>query len=160
MIVVLDKSEIWIAEKVGNARFESAISTTDDYNGREKEFLRSNNVNGAVAEMAVCKALNKYWHHNIGKKGGVDIEPNIQVRTTKHESGHLYVLPKDITEHVYILVIDRSPEFEIAGWLPGLACKNQIFFKKDFSVGGQTPRDLYWIPQSALNKEIKTKSAT
>jgi len=50
-------------------------------------------VDGCGAEIAVAKYLGVYWGGAFGQ-GGVDIEPNIDVKYTKHEQGRLLVRPE------------------------------------------------------------------
>lgn len=156
MIIELDKQEMWIAEKVGEGRHNYAVSKGIKNAGGQTLDDRLMNVIGAQAEMAVCKALNKYWNPTVGRIDAADIPPNIQIRCTTRREGRLYVLPKHKDTDVYILVIKENNKFDIVGWIHGKDAKQEKYLVKNFAPGSRPEHDIYWIPQSNLNKNIKS----
>ena len=47
-----------------------------------------------------------------------DVADNIEVKHTRHKSGHLIIFPDDRPTDVAVLVVGQMPQYYIAGWMP------------------------------------------
>lgn len=47
-----------------------------------------------------------------------DVGDNIEVKHTRHKSGHLIIFPDDRATDVAVLVVGTMPQYYIAGWMP------------------------------------------
>lgn len=151
MLVTLDKWEQLHATTIGawrqldNARRSDAHGFTG--NGHDAH------IDGALAELAVAKALNVYW-------SGVRADPfdlpgdcgHLQVRSTRHRSGKLIVHPTDPDECAFVLVIASPPsQFLLAGWAYAADAKSDRWWADPTGNG----RHVYFVPQSALCHDLE-----
>ena len=89
---------------------------------QKEESSWDNEINGALAEMALCKHRGKYWAgaERIHATDGGDVE----VRWTKHQGrGGLIVYHHDDDEKVYVLAEGGPQEFNYVGYLRGAEAK-------------------------------------
>jgi len=109
-------------------------------------------IDGAMAELAVCVAYNKPWENAFVSLERWDNErrmlhdvAHLEVKSTRHPNGCLLVQKQFSDEPPYVLVITaRAPEFRLAGWLYGWEVKQAKFWRTD------VPRPCYMAPQNAL----------
>ena len=109
-----------------------------DSNGWENE------IEGALAEMAVAKAFGQYFDPNVGKYGEADVG-EFHVRQTKYTDGHLRI-EKHETHGKYLLVTGAMGEYTIRGWIDAEKARHEKFLCVKHK--GRNPA--YWIPQSEL----------
>ena len=83
-----------------------------------------NDICGAIAEMALAKALNVYWVPSVDTFKLPDIGTNLQVRSTTLERGKLIVRPRDSDDEIYVLGIEKTPLVSFKGWMYGKDAKN------------------------------------
>lgn len=106
-------------------------------------------IEGALAELAVAKALNIYWAGGVNTFGAADVGADIQVRLRKpktpEELPALIVRPNDKPTDIYILVTGESPQFTVVGWISGLQAQNPEFLA-DYGGRGAA----YFVPQHYL----------
>lgn len=98
-------------------------------------------IDGAMAEMAVAKLLDKYFPNDFK----TDISHDIEVRTTRHPNGCLIVRQNDSDAKRYVLVICETPKFHIIGWVWGSDAKRPEYWRAPNGRPGA-----YFVPQSAL----------
>lgn len=111
-------------------------------------------IEGAMGEMALAKALGRYWS-GAGEGFGEDTDVGgVQVRTRSKHSYELYVWPKDEDDAVYVLVTGAAPTFRVHGWIRGREAKREDWFKSL----GRAPA--YFVPQSALKPFPSPKGAS
>ena len=107
-------------------------------------------IEGALAELAVAKALNTYWSGSVNTFGAADIGTDIQVRLRKQRADEpppdLIVRPADNPDCVYVLVVGESPNFTVVGWISGAAAKQECY-KQNYGGRGEA----YFVPQYSLN---------
>jgi hypothetical protein len=98
-----------------------------------------NEIEGACAELAWCKARGIYW------AGVADIRSKdnreVEIRWTKHEHGGLIVYPHDKDESIFVLAKGFAPDFRFVGWLTGARGK-ELGEKTDFG---------HLVPEDKLN---------
>lgn len=145
--VTLTQEEIDRADAIGRARHNEnlAVGRQDAYGAKKKGGLQLH-FRGARGEYAVAKMLGISWTGNLSDLQAADVGP-FQVRTTKHSAGRLILHPKDDDEDVFFLVIDRSPEFKVMGWIEAASGKQEQFWSDPTG----NDRHAYFVPQGALN---------
>lgn len=102
-------------------------------------------VEGACAEAALAKALNRWWSGNLGDLTAADVGP-IQVRSTWREQGRLPVHPGDPDDDAFVLAIGSAPSFAFPGWIRGALAKQARYWCDPTGAG----RPAYFVPQSDL----------
>ena len=101
-------------------------------------------IEGALGEMAVAKALGIYWSDQarLDKDGG-DVGP-YQVRSTIHQKGCLMIWEDDRDDDRVILVTHDVPRFILQGWIRAKDGKQPDFWRPDL----KSP--CYFVPQERL----------
>ena len=103
-------------------------------------------IEGAGAELAVAKAVNRYWagfyHHDPEKFAG-DIG-EIEVRWTWRMDGRLIVHDRDKDESPFVLVRGSFPEYDVVGWIYGKNAKQSRYL---YNGDG---RPAYFVPATDL----------
>jgi len=103
-----------------------------------------NELDGALAEQALCKWANVYWT-GLEHEGAMDAG-FAQARSTRNPRGCLVLHKKDKPHHLVVLVIADLPRFHLVGWLRTGDGQQQRYWSE--KVKG---RPAYFIPQSDLN---------
>lgn len=98
---------------------------------------------GALGEMAVAKALDKFWAGALGNFKAADVG-RVQVRATARLNGSLLLHSPDTDEAAFVLVVGLPPDLWIPGWILARAGKNSKWVRKD------TGRPAFFVPQAAL----------
>jgi len=105
------------------------------------------NIEGALAERAVAKALNLCQEFH--KNGDGDLRhfgKKLEVRQTRYKAGKLTVYDYNDPQSIYILVVGDSPTFTIAGWGEGVEVMQPEFWAEPPTV----KKPAFWVPQEAL----------
>jgi hypothetical protein len=76
-------------------------------------------------------------------KRNADVGKGIEVKWTSYINGSLIIYPNDREDDVAVLVVGRSPDYFIAGWLPV-----KMAMQKQFKNSQQ---DSWWVGQASLN---------
>lgn len=143
--ITLNWTEVWLASEVGKLRqFESLRKGLEDKYGFEGDGWNVH-IAGACGEMAVAKALGRYWGGSVNtfrKEGDVGA---LEVRTRSRHDYELLVRPDDKNDAVYIHVTGKAPKFKIHGWLKGEDAKNM---KWSQTHGHRDPA--FFVPFTAL----------
>lgn len=152
MKVKLEEYEIEMAAFVGIRRKANSISKkrkSANYNlgGWDAD------VEGALAEMAVGKALNIYWNGSVNTfTNGPNDVGKFEVRSTLNKEGSLVIRPKDSDSETYILVTGSCPDYELVGWMKGKEAKNKTYIKNPGNKG-----IAFFVPQDKLKPMNKLK---
>lgn len=102
-------------------------------------------VEGACGELAVAKALGRYWNGSVNTfKVGGDVGA-MQVRTRSRSHYELLIRPDDKDQDVFVLVTGTSPKFKVVGWIKGKDAKRVEWLQ---THGGRPPA--YFVPQKSL----------
>jgi hypothetical protein len=132
---------------VGNLLYSLSMRDGRKDNDRDdKSTSLMHSTDSACAEIAVAKALNRYWRGGVDIFKLPDIWPDLQVRHCREDGGRLIVRPKDTESHRFVLVTGVPPLFVIRGWMVGTAAKRDEWYH-DFNKKGPA----WWVPQSDLH---------
>lgn len=116
MIVELTTYEMQMAAMVGLQRIlenhEKGVSNLT-YNAHPSGMWQ-NGVAGALGEMVLAKAANRYW--SKGERGDTDVN-GLDVRTTAYRKGSLLLHPADDDHRVSVLITGSIGTFNIAGYI-------------------------------------------
>jgi hypothetical protein len=127
-------------------RVESLAKGIPDKHGYNGDEAFDKDANGACGEMAVAKALNRFWSGPVNTfKNGGDIGKNIQVRTTPNAGNCLIIRGDDPNDQWFVLVIGKAPRFDVVGYIRGSDAKKEEFER---SPVGRPPA--YFVPATAL----------
>lgn len=144
IIVELDEYELAHAAMAGCQRRIASImrGRPQAYGAGERKNHWQIDIIGMMAEYAVAKAFDKHWQPATNQRladlpGDV---ADIQVRSTEHRDGHLFLHPQDKDAN-YILCVVAERHVLLAGWIN----------KSDgVEVGELRSRDTYWVSQDRL----------
>lgn len=114
----------------------------------------SEHIEGACGELAVAKALGRYWDGSVNTFEQPDL-PGLQVRTRSQPYYDLIVRPSDSDEDLYVLVTGRCPRYFVRGWVTGAEAKKEQWLQHH----GNRPA-AYFVPQSALHEMSDLPSET
>jgi len=97
-----------------------------------------------AAELCVARYFGLDYDLNDNKgKIRADVGKAIEVKWTAYVGGNLIIAPSDRDNDVAVLVVGKSPEYFIVGWLPVIFAKRKRF---------KNPRqDTWWVDQANLN---------
>lgn len=127
VIVKLTTQEVITAAGIGMRRQAFADSEKlEHYGGECTRGWFDAHIMGAMAEYAVAKTLNLFWHPNIGKTKEPDVGGFIEVRMrgVPGTGTDLIYKPKDKDELPIVHVLGRvDASFELVGWLYGREAK-------------------------------------
>jgi hypothetical protein len=105
-------------------------------------------VTGACGEMAVCKALGRFWTPSVNTFHAIaDVSPAIEVRATTRLDGSLIVRDNDPSDRYYFLVVGEPPELEVVGYMLGAQAKHPTFMRDPHGH-----RQAYFVPQHLLTR--------
>ena len=105
-----------------------------------------NNIEGAIAELAVAKFMGRYWPGTVDRFKDPDLTNDIQVRQAPKPSDSLIVRPRDNIKHRFVLAIGIAPTYNVIGWINGEESKEDPSWWRN-------PGDKGWawfVPQSKL----------
>lgn len=144
VIVELDEYELAHAAMAGCQRRISSILTNrpQAYGADERKNHWQIDIIGMIAEYAVAKAFNLHWQPATNKPlatlpGDVG---DLQVRSTEHRDGHLFLHPAD-KDAIYMLCIVAQRHVLITGWIDKVC---------GIGAGEMKSPDTYWVPQHKL----------
>jgi hypothetical protein len=144
IVVELDEYELAHAAMAGCQRRIASIKRgrPQVYGAGERKNFWQIDIIGMMAEYAVAKAFDKHWQPATNQRladlpGDVS---DLQVRSTEHRDGHLFIHPDDKPAK-YILAVVAERHVLLAGW-----CE-----KEHGSVlGVMKSPDTWWVSQDQL----------
>ena len=144
--VELTPTEVMVASWYGCQRRVNAIrqgrrNRFGDADHRVGRSAWGLDVEGAAAEMAAAKILQRYMPFTIGDTKDDDLN-GIHVRSTPYATGHLIVYDDDPADAPFVLMVGVLPSFKAAGWILAGEAKQLHWLDEQ---GGQ-----YWVPQDQL----------
>ena len=121
------------------------LSTVPRYNTKLNNYERVTEYAESLgAEMVVARYFGLDYDVNVSNgKRNADVGKGLEVKWTSYTNGSLIIYPNDRFEDVAVLVVGRSPEYHIVGWLPV-----QMAMQKHFKNSQQ---DSWWVGQASLN---------
>lgn len=149
MIVELTVSEFLQAVNVGMQRMVTSASAGHNHASTyERTFVKrlQEETLGACGELAVCKALNRYWDPRLNTFHNVaDIGDDIEVRSTDRDGGCLIVRENDPPERWYVLVTGEPPSLTVRGYIKGSKARRDEWVRDPHDH-----RAAWFVPQSEL----------
>jgi hypothetical protein len=146
--ISLSNTEIRVAALMGADRRVSAINAArTGLAGQAAESKWHDDWIGALGELAVAKAINRYpaGIAEIPDYAG-DIYPGIEVRTSARADGCLIVRPRDKPGRPYVLVLGLAPELKVAGWMLGGDAMRPRYWREGFNGRAAA----YFVPATEL----------
>ena len=143
MNITLEPYEIIMGAMVGVRRRVSSIAKKLD-RGSTQGDPWGIDVEGALAEVAVAKALGIYFSGSVDTYKSPDLV-GIQVRWTPLDQGRLIVRDNDCDNENYILVTGTCPNYKISGWIEGFNAKDSQYIS---APNGRSAA--YFVPQESL----------
>lgn len=154
--ITLTWHEVAMASEIGRLRQLAALKAKRvDQHGFTGDGW-SEHIEGACGELAVAKALGRYWDGSINTFTGDDL-PGLQVRTRSSHHYDLLVRPQDKDMTIWVHVTGRCPNYVVHGWLTSHDAKQPVYLK---SYGNRPPA--YFVPATALRplSELSRHAAT
>jgi hypothetical protein len=147
--VTLTEWEIRMAVTVGAERqiqcVLKGIHRAEELGGDEQDNWQ-NHIEGALGELAFCKAKQRYWGGTVNTfKGAADVGRNVEVRTTPGETNHLWVRASDKDDYYYVLVRGICPIYDVVGYMQGKDAKREDW-RCTLEGWGKT----YWVPNDKV----------
>ena len=155
--VRLTFTEIIIAATLGVMRRVSAmkngrvqVNGGTDKGGKDWQ----SHIVGCLGEMAVAKALDRFWSATVGHIDRGDIGEDYEVRTrdVDRKGPDLVLTPRDKDDVPYILAHvnypteGRAPVFRLLGWYTTTEGRVDKYFQTKKTPG----KDLWYIPPGDL----------
>lgn len=154
ILVTLSEEECMQAAVLGAARrIKSKTAGLRDNHGLTGGKGWDLDIEGAMAEMAMAKAMGVYFDPTVGTFKAPDVVSRsgagVQVRSTTRKDGRLIVRDPDPDDELYVLVISALPRFRIVGWMRGGDAK-QDRYKTAPDRGPRKRKPAYFVPQKDL----------
>lgn len=147
MKVQLTGIEIWQAAMVGIARrIDSKKKHLSNKAPTDSQWQVD--IEGALAEMALGKALGIYAGLTIGNYGGTDVG-QYHVRYSPLSHACLIIRPDDLIEGCYVLVTGLEGDYLVHGYIHGANARQKEWWKAPNDRPGA-----WFVPQAALTKFI------
>ncbi|MEM4382422.1 MAG: hypothetical protein QXX19_09365 [Candidatus Caldarchaeum sp.] len=140
LTVTLTDEEIFLAMTHAVVRYTNRIRANSKPVNKQERSLEADAV-GAVSELAVAKALNKFFPAGFRETDVGEYE----VRATTRKDGSLIIRERDSSAKRYILAIVDLPRVIIAGYVWGWDAKKPEYWRAPNGRPGA-----YFVPQSAL----------
>ena len=146
MRVQLTYSEIILGAMAGvHRRVEYLKSGLSNRYQPSMEQIWGAQIEGAVAEQALAKGLNKYFSGK-GEFGQSDLDEDIECRATSWPDGRLILHDADKGEARYYLLVGEVGHYRIIGSIYGWEGKKKEYLDDP----NQTGKSAYYVPQSEL----------
>lgn len=118
MIVTLTRGELLEASRVGAERQVEAI-----VNGRKPRYPFRNagegfacHIVGAIGEVAVAKATNRFWSPLHDDPRRTEDLKRIEVRSSVRTDSPLRAYAKDTAPYYALAIVETLPEVVLVGW--------------------------------------------
>jgi len=143
--VRLEPFEVRMAASVAIERRIASMGRLHHAYGYDGANQWENEIQSAAAEMAVGKALGRYWDGSVNtfKRGDVG---DVQVRWTAWPNGHLQIRPGDADDDTFILVRGSIPKFTVVGWFVAREAK-----RPDWEWDDNGRPTIYRVPNDQLH---------
>ena len=142
-MITLSASEMLLAAQAGVMRtVQNLVKGANGAHGAEVDDWTMS-IEGALAEWAASKAIGCHWPGK-GKMRGADAG-HFQVRSTRHQNGHLMLHKADGDDEIFVLMVGRSNQWEPKGWILADSGKKPQFWRTDM----RSP--CFMVPQSELS---------
>lgn len=151
MEIKLTDEEVVLANAVALKRNDSQRQA-GRADGLVKGSSLDRDVEGAMAELAVSKALKLPWDGqwlpiaiwDKWKHEGNDVG-KLEIRSTTLPTGRLILHHSDKDHSPYLLVLNANPTFKLVGWVFGAEGKQKKYWRNN------VPRPCYMVRQEELH---------
>jgi hypothetical protein len=143
--VSLTWPEILQAASVGVMRRVNAVrNRREEPYGERPKASWTDDINGAIAELAVAKHFNVFWSGTVGRVDLPDVG-RLQVRSKLQDDHRLVVRANDGDDEPVISVLVDLPICRICGWMIAKDAKRHEWLLSDPSKP-----DRYFVPNAEL----------
>lgn len=125
------------------------IEGSPDHHTRGNKSINFHEYVSEVAESIGAEmAVARYFGDNSFKptintfKNEADYGKNIEIKWTRYQDGQLIIGHTDRDTDIAILVVGRSPQYRLAGWIPVAVAKRDRYYVAKMKT--------WWIGQSNL----------
>lgn len=146
MIVKLTPREIMLGATMGVMRhIQDLRDRRAGVNQQPAHLAWQVKIEGALAELAVAKALGDYWS-GASYRGAAD-SGGIEVRMTRYQDGCLFLHEHDKSDARYVLAAGLNGTYKVAGWLWGREGQQEKYWRR---VSAER-NPAFFVPQSELH---------
>lgn len=143
--VELTWPEILLATNAGVMRRVNAVrNRRQEPYGSRPEAAWNDDINGAIAELALAKHLNVFWAGTVGRIDLPDVG-RLQVRSKTQDGDRLVVIASDDDTSIFVSVLVGLPVCRIDGWMMAKEAK-----RKEWLLPREGLPDRYFVPNSSL----------
>lgn len=129
--VTLNLGEISMVIQASVKRREENMRNGKDFDHKHGVIADSwgNDLESTGAEVAVAKYLGVYWGAPVNNFKDADIGTNLQVRHSIDHSNNCIIRKRDSSDHFYVLVTGRLPNYKIQGYVLGKDAKKTQYVR-------------------------------
>lgn len=133
-VVKLTEHEMRVAALIGAERQLQSASSPGTKHGTPTLDPWMMHLNAVASEIAVAKALGRYWPPSVGTfRSAADIPagqhgPAIEVRWISRADYDLKIRNDDSLESMYVLTSGNAPNIILHGYMQGSECKKAEFW--------------------------------
>lgn len=123
--------EIILAASIGTMRRINAVrKSREEPFGERPKASWNDDINGALAEMALAKHQNIFWSGTVGRVDLPDVGP-LQVRSKTEPDHRLVVTARDKDEDIFVSILVDLPMCRLCGWMRGRDAKRAEWIVPD-----------------------------
>lgn len=138
---------VWRAERV----FRERLGAGHGEASRDFQAVRERHVLGVLGELAVSKALGRYFDpspEDFGRWGDVG---GLEVRTTGRRDGHLIAFPSDPDDRTLVLaIVEPEGSARIAGRILAKDARRVEYRELAYKHCRPSSPPQWWVPQFCL----------
>lgn len=148
--ITLTRPELLLGAQIGSLRHIAAVK-----DGRRDQHGFTGDgwgihIEGALGEIALCKALGIYWPATVNSFGKADALRDVQIRTRSRNDYDLIVRDGDKPHERFVLVTGLHGNYMIRGWILGAEA-----MQPQYRATHGDREEAYFVPAIALSS-IKT----
>jgi hypothetical protein len=153
-VVTLSKWELVLGALTGAYRAIDVIMGSWENRARGIDAdgrIWTRHIEGALAEIAVAKVLDRFWTGSVRTFTGGDVgELQVRCRIAEpmDQAKRLIVQQKDSPEDVFVLVVGRAPAYRVVGWIQAARAQQQVAWIQNPGNYGEA----FFVPQDALEE--------
>ena len=139
--IELDLYDLFAASQTGLTRVFESLRLKQDWGHNYKGSVNdqiAKSISGACAELAICRYLKTQFQFHVNQGSKPDIifhDVHLQVRSQLPKKTNSLIIRKGSKAgEIYILTIDKSPKFEICGFVNSSYVLGTDKFLTDFGI--------------------------
>lgn len=146
MKITLTRDECHLAAQAGIARRLEAMGSArvEVHGAASNGDYWTVDIEAAGAELAVAKAMGRFWTGTGGPDRETGDVGGLQVRHSRRFDARLILHDRDIDDHAFVLITGSMPTFEVVGHILARDGKAADYW------WAQAPRPAYFVPVAAL----------